>query len=123
MIGVGKRKRATLSSQDCRKMEMLRLAVEVLTVSRVAFKELDLIEGKGLLTVEGAEKYLSFVFDNDTQARFSLNSFGEKAEWYTANFHQPHTAKIIAHYKPSQENNLSWLVGTSKDNRWEEPLF
>lgn len=127
MIKGKKRKGVIISTPVCEKMEKLRLAFEVLTASRVIFEEFDLGNGEGLINAGGENKQFTFIFDNDSQIRFSLKSLGEVGEErYTALFYKTsdktYGVKVAPYYKPSQDNR-KWLVGTSKDDCWEEPIF
>jgi hypothetical protein len=123
----GRKKSPVLTGTTCRKLEQLRMAVEVLVGSHVRLHELDFNTGYGTLIVGklivSVDVSLS---DRDDLIHFRLGHPDLACDWNIALFDN-WIVKVISEHKPRVKNTvagpftLRW-VGTSWVDRREEPL-
>lgn len=118
------KKKLTLTATTCRTMEELRLALEVWTGSNIRFKHIEFEKtldtshsGHGAFFVGDSEEPTELLFINDRgkESFFDLR-IGET--WFVARFDSPRQVRITEH---NGDPDWKWTVGTSKDNRHEEP--
>lgn len=113
-----------LTATFCRKMEMLRTAIEVWTGKRTSFVQMDFNTGVGKVRLGNEEKDLTFTVDGlDHLVHFN---FGD--DWCVGLFEEDYKVYVASEHKPHERETLIGLwkmrwVGYSATDRREEPLL
>ena len=117
-----RKKEPVLTGKTCLKMELFRLAVEVLLGKRVAFENMDFNTGGGRLFV-GAEQSMGVMLcmNTDTMTTFKLE--GDSDMYYARLTSKPRVVRVINQTHPRRIGQHSvWFVGSSTSDRWDEPV-
>lgn len=114
-----------LTGRTCQTMELLRMAIEVLTGKRVCFVCLDLNTCSGKVRIGDEEIEIDFLHSRKDLIEFELN----EKEKFVGLFDNDLKEVKVAHQDNSHVRNtiagsftMRW-VGSSANDRREEPLF
>jgi len=118
-----RKKEVVLTATTCGKIEDLRLAIEVLTGSRVRIKQLDFNTTCGQVYVDWEGCNIEFEFYHGDKVEFVLSGSFGKDNRYFARFdkHPDHSEVRVINFSTIRDPGKNiWQVGKSATDRWEE---
>lgn len=114
-----------LTASTCKTLEMLRLAIEVLSGERTLFVHIDFNTCEARVKVGAETRELIYLHVRDDLIHFA---FGYDEEWFVAQFPELAIVRVSSERYPNTVNtvagkfSLIW-VGKSATDRQQEPLF
>lgn len=117
-------KELILTETRCKKLESLRLAIEIFTGQRVRLKNFDFNTDRGHVYTGEETNQVAVIFHSETAISFYLGTDATSGHWHHARF-EAEKARVIREFGKydQSEDELMWMVGRSATDRWEEPLF
>ena len=125
-----KNKPMVLSATNCKFLEDLRMAVEVLTGQRVRFERIDVDEGNGRIFVGDELRDFMFTHGREDLYHFAFGTphDGRGHDWHVARFETPDEVHVCSEHNPVKKKTVAgdcsvkW-VGSSMADRREVPVF
>lgn len=123
-----RKKKVVLTASICQDIELLRLALEVLTGERVRLVDMDFNTGRCHVRIgdDTRPKKMLVTIDHgldEDRIEFAFTDTNEH-EWYVARCDRQGIMRVINKHKPFKlDGKATWIVGRSSTERWYEPLF